>query len=100
MAGRRHAGDIALDVREEDRDALRGEPFGDQLERLGPAGAGGACHQPVPVEHAQRGADRRAGAAVALPERRAEVERRAAEGVTGGDRGGDRGQPRGRPGAP
>ncbi len=55
--GRRQAGQIALDVREEDRNAGRGQLLGHHVQGDGLAGAGGAGHQSVPVHHGQRQAD-------------------------------------------
>ncbi len=51
---RTHAGDVALDVGQEHRDARGRQLLGDELQRLGLAGAGGAGDQAVPVEHRQR----------------------------------------------
>ena len=51
VAGRGEAGEVALDVGDEDRDAGLRELPGHQLERLGLAGAGGARDEAVAVEH-------------------------------------------------
>ena len=56
-AGLGQAGQVALDVGQEDRDALVGQALGEQLEGAGLTGAGGACDQGVTVEQAQRDAD-------------------------------------------
>ncbi len=84
-AGLRDAGQVALDVREEHRHALRGELLGDQLEGLRLARAGRARDQSVPVEHGQRDAHRRVRAAPTVPQEGAEVEGGAGEGVSGSD---------------
>ena len=46
--------EIALNVRDEHWNAIRGQPFGEQLKRARLAGAGCASNEPVPVEGAQR----------------------------------------------
>ena len=59
VAGRGQAGQVALDVGHEDRHAGLRQLAGEQLERLGLAGAGRAGDQPVAVEHRQRDLDAR-----------------------------------------
>ena len=54
LARRGHAGQVTLDVGQEDRHAGRAKLLGHRLQRLGLAGAGGAGDQPVPVHHRQR----------------------------------------------
>jgi hypothetical protein len=49
--------DVALDVGEEHRHALRRQLLGRELERLGLAGAGRSGDEAVPVHHAERDAD-------------------------------------------
>ena len=85
LAGARHAGQVALDVGEEDRDTLAGELLGHELEGLGLAGAGGAGDEPVPVEDGERDLDRGVGVGDVVDDGGAEVERRAVEGVAGAD---------------
>ena len=51
VAGRREARQVALDVGHEDRHAGVGQLARQQLERLGLAGAGGACDEPMAVHH-------------------------------------------------
>ena len=48
-AGLAHAGQVALDVGHEDRNAQRRQALGDDLQRDGLAGAGGAGDEPVAV---------------------------------------------------
>ncbi|MGX1368952.1 hypothetical protein RKD19_004311 [Streptomyces canus] len=76
---------VALDVGEEDGNPLRRQLLGDELERLGLAGAGGSGHEPVPVEHRQRDPDLRVREADPVPQQRAQIERGTGEGVAGGD---------------
>ncbi len=85
LARRRDAGEVALDVGGEHRDALGRELLGEPLQRAGLAGAGRAGDEPVPVHHAERDADLRLRHRVAVHER-AEVERRRLERVAGDDR--------------
>lgn len=49
IAWRDDAGEIALDVGREDRDAVAGEAFSHDLQRHGLAGAGRAGHQPMAI---------------------------------------------------
>ena len=58
-AGCGEAGQVALDVGDDDRDAGGGQLLGQHLQRLGLAGAGGARDQAVPVHHRQRHPDLR-----------------------------------------
>ena len=54
LAGRRDAGEIAFDVGGEHRHAGAREAFGQDLQRDGLSGAGGARDKAVPVGHPQR----------------------------------------------
>ena len=54
VAGPRQPGDVALHVLDDDRDAGRGQPLGENLQRHGLAGAGRAGDQPVAVGVAQQ----------------------------------------------
>ena len=54
VAGQTHAGQIALDVAEEDRNAHVGEGLGHHLHRDGLAGAGGAGDDAVTVCHLRK----------------------------------------------
>jgi hypothetical protein len=47
----RHAGQIAFDVGQKNRNANRREAIGQQLQRDGLAGSRGAGHEPVTVRH-------------------------------------------------
>ncbi|GAA2937577.1 hypothetical protein GCM10011428_64490 [Streptomyces violaceus] len=84
-ARRRDPGEVALDVGEEDGHALGGQLLGDQLERLGLAGAGGARDQAVAVEHRQRHPDLRVRQALPVPQQGAQLQGGSGEGVAGGD---------------
>jgi hypothetical protein len=58
-----------------------GQLLGHELERLGLAGAGGAGHEPVPVEHGEGDADLRLGVRRRVHDEGAEVQGRPCEGV-------------------
>ena len=81
--------DVALDVADEDGHAGGGQLLGHDLQALRLAGAGGAGHQSVAVQHGQRDAHprRRVGGALAL--RGSELDCRPFEAVAGGDRVGE-----------
>ena len=91
LAGRRQPGEVALDVRGEDRDAGGGELLGEELQGLRLAGAGRTGHETVPVEHRERDPNGYAGQGGLVQHQAAELERRTLEGVPGGHRGADRG---------
>ena len=83
FAGRGQAGEVALDVQDEHRDARLGQLTGEELQGLGLAGACCARHQPVAVHHRQRDLDACLVAELALVHRAADDDRRLIEGVTG-----------------
>jgi hypothetical protein len=85
-SGLRDAGEIALDVGEEHRHAVRGELLGHHLEALGLAGAGGAGDETVAVEHAERDADGDVGQRAVAVQQGAELQRRPLERVPVADR--------------
>ena len=84
VPGRRDAGEVALDVGGEDRNAVADELLGEHLQRAGLAGSGGAGDEAVPVDHGERDADLHVGQRVAVHER-ADLEGAAVEGVAGVD---------------
>ena len=90
LPGHGQAGQVALDVGREDRDALGAELLGEQLEGLRLAGAGRAGDEAVPVEHGQRDPHRDVRELVGVEHQAAELERRALEAIAVRDRGGDR----------
>ena len=51
LGGQRHAREVPLHVGQEDRDPDAGEPLGEDAERDGLPGAGGARHEAVAVRH-------------------------------------------------
>ena len=76
VAGRREAGQVALDVGDEDRHAGLRELAGEELEGLGLAGPGGARDEPVAVEHRQRDLHARVVDELAVVHRAADDEAR------------------------
>ncbi len=85
LAGRREAGQVALHVGEEDRDALVGQLLGHELERLRLAGAGRAGDEAVAVEHAQRDLHRGVGVGLPVDHGGTQLEHGAVERVAGAD---------------
>ena len=92
LAGHGEAAEVALDVGGEDRHALRRELLGEELERLGLPGAGGAGDEAVPVHHGERDPDLGllVHGRVAL-ERGAERDGGVGEAVAGGEHVGEGG---------
>jgi hypothetical protein len=84
--------EVALDVRDEGRDARGGEPLGHELERAGLAGSGGARDERVPVEGGQREPEVDAGHRLPVLEQHADREQGALGGIAGADRGRELGQ--------
>ena len=82
------AGQVALHVGHHHRHALGRELFGQQLQRLGLAGAGGAGDQAVPVEHAQWDAHPGVRMHGAVDHHRADLQGGPVDRVTGRDLGG------------
>ncbi len=74
-------GEVALVVGREDRDAGVGELLGDQLQRSGLPGAGGAGDQAVPVHRRHRQAHERRGHDGAVVDTEAEIDRVSLDGV-------------------
>ena len=83
VARRREAGQVALDVGDEDRHAGLRQLAGEQLQRLGLAGARGARDEAVAVEHRQRDLHARVIHELAIVHRAADDEARLAERVAG-----------------
>lgn len=69
------AGQIALDVRQENRDAVRGELLGHGLEGLGLARTSGTGDETVPIHHRQGKTDRDVRLGLTLAHGDAEVHR-------------------------
>ncbi len=90
LPGHAEPGEVALDVGREDRDAVRAQLLGEQLQGLGLAGAGRARDQSVAVEHPERDPDADVGELGRVEHQPAELEGRALEGVAGPHGGGDR----------
>ncbi|MCO5561378.1 hypothetical protein L7F22_014999 [Adiantum nelumboides] len=80
-----HAGQVALDVGEQHRDAGVGQLPGQALQRLGLAGAGRAGDETVPVQHRERDAHARRRVHLAADDDGAELERGTVRGISGGD---------------
>ena len=85
LTGPRQAGQVALDVGHHDGHAGRGQLFGDHLQRLRLAGAGGACDQAVAVDGGQRDTHLRGRVDDPVDDDGAQFQRLAFGGVTGGD---------------
>ena len=83
VAGCGQAGQVALDVRDEDRDAGLRELPGHQLERLGLAGAGGPRDEPVAVEHREGDLDVDVVEQLAVAKGAAQHDTRLGQRVTG-----------------
>ena len=83
VARRRQAGQVALDIGHEDRDARLRQLAGHQLERLRLAGAGRPGDQPVAVEHGQGDLDARVIRQLAVMHRAAEDEPGLRQAVAG-----------------
>ena len=77
LSGHGDAGQVALDVGEQHRHAGRRELLGDELQRLGLAGAGRAGDEAVPIHHRERQAYLRVGDGGPVDHDRAERDRRA-----------------------
>ena len=86
VARRGEPGQVALDVRHEDRDAGLRELAGQELEGLGLARARRAGDQAVAVEHRQRDLDPGVVGELAVEHRAADDEARLGERVAGGHR--------------
>jgi hypothetical protein len=83
-AGRRHPGQVTLDVRREDGHSRRSELLGEHLQRAGLAGAGGSRDEAVPIEHRDRDAHLHLRLRIPVDEG-ADLQHGAAEGVAGTD---------------
>ena len=79
--GAGEAGQVALDVGHEDRDAGLGQLAGEELERLRLAGAGRAGDEAVAVEHRQGDLDARVVGQLAVEHRAADDEARLGQRV-------------------
>ena len=84
VAGRADAGDVALHVDREDRDAERGQLAGEDLEGLGLAGAGRAGDKPVPIDPGQRDLDAHVLQDLVAEHRRAQRQGRLVQRIAGG----------------
>ena len=80
---RRHARDVTLDVGDEDGHARVAELAGQELQRLGLAGARRARDQAVAIEHRQGDLDADVGQHVGAEHRAADHDGRLGERVTG-----------------
>ncbi len=84
-AGDRDPGQVALDVRREDRDAGARDRLSQQLQGAGLAGTGCPRNEAVPVQHRQRQPDPDVGVGRPVHHQHAQVDGRCGERVAGLD---------------